>query len=83
MPINLPVPQNMDYGLFTLLKEICRRAIDGSINPIQINVTVNVTSGDIKIATAGNGLILTTRDGLHTYRILMDNDGAIAADQLT
>jgi hypothetical protein len=65
------------------LREILRRAIDGSINPAVVNVGIKVTGNDITIATAGNGLVLTTRNGLHTYRLLMDNDGTITVDQLT
>lgn len=86
MAINIPV--HHDYskdskGLAQFLKELCRRALDSSINPAQMNVGLNVTGNDITIVTAGNGLILTSRNGLHTYRLLIENDGTISADQLT
>lgn len=84
MAINLPVPQDIrEYSLAQLLSEILRRALDVSINPALMNVGLKVTGNDITISTAGNGLILSTRDGLHTYRLLMENNGAISADQLT
>jgi hypothetical protein len=31
MPINIPLPQLADRGLYALLAEILRRAVDGSI----------------------------------------------------
>ena len=80
--ISLPIPQDVKQSLYQLLGEILRRSVDGSINPIQLNVSVNVTSGDIKIVTAGNGLILPNRAGTKYYRIVMENDGAISADPL-
>lgn len=30
-----------------------------------------------------NGLIVTTPDGLHTYRIAVDNDGSVTTEALT
>jgi len=84
MPINLPVPHDIEHrSLYQFLSDILRRAIDGSINPAVVNVGVKVVGNDITISTAGNGLVLTSRDGLHTYRLVMDNDGAISSDQLT
>lgn len=83
MAISLPVPQNLDYGLYQLLTGILRRALDVSINPAVINVGLTVTGNDITIATAGNGLVLSNRAGTHTYRLLVDNDGALVLDQLT
>ena len=41
-----------------------------------------VASGDIKVAAAGSGLILSNRSGTQFYRIVMEDDGAIAADPL-
>lgn len=82
--ISLPIPNDIrSYSLTQLLREILRRALDVSINPAVMNVGLRVVGNDITIVTAGNGLILTTRNGLHTYRLLMDNDGAIAVDQIT
>ncbi len=31
MPIQIPVPQNLDSNLYQLIAEILRRAVDGSI----------------------------------------------------
>ena len=31
MPINIPLPQLADRGLYALLAEVLRRAVDGSI----------------------------------------------------
>lgn len=83
MAINLPVPQNLDYGLYQLLTSILRRALDVSINPAIMNVGLKVTGNDITIATAGNGFVLPCRDGSKTYRIVIENDGTISADRLT
>lgn len=83
MSITTPVPQDLKLSLYQVLTDICRRAIDGSVNPVNLNVGIKVVGNDITIATAGNGLILSNRAGTHTYRLLIDNDGAIALDQLT
>lgn len=83
MAISLSVPQNLDYGLYQLLAGILRRSLDISINPAQINVGVNITGNDLTIVTAGNGIVLSNRNGTHTYRLLVDNDGALVLDQLT
>lgn len=39
--------------------------------------------GNITLTTPGAGLIVTTPDGLHTYRIRIDNDGVIGSEQVT
>lgn len=85
MAINLPVPNDVDKPrpLAQLLKEILRRALDVSINPALMNVGLKIVGNDITIATAGNGVILPTRDGLHTYRVVIENNGALSTDQLT
>jgi hypothetical protein len=84
MSIKLPIPNDItQYSLNQLLREILRRAFDVSINPAVANVGIKVVGNDITIATAGNGLILSTRDGLHTYRVLMENNGALSADQIS
>ncbi len=36
-----------------------------------------------KAVGPGLGLTVTTPDGLHTYRIAVDNDGSITTEQLT
>jgi hypothetical protein len=40
-------------------------------------------TGDITLTGAGLGLVVTTPDGLHTYRIAIDNAGEITTQQLT
>lgn len=40
-------------------------------------------SDDITITGAGKGLILTTPDGLHTYRLAVSNEGSVTMEQLT
>ena len=48
-----------------------------------------ITQGDLAAAIlesaspAGKGLVVTTPDGLHTYRIAIDNDGVITTEQLS
>lgn len=84
MAILLPVPNDIaQYSLSQLLREILRRALDVSINPAQVNVGIRITGNDLTIATAGNGVVLSNRAGTHTYRLLMENDGTISADQIT
>lgn len=85
MAINLPVPHDVDKHrpLSQLLSDILRRALDVSVNPAIVNVGIRVVGNDITIATAGNGLILSDRAGVHTYRLLVDNDGALVLDRLT
>ena len=72
MPINVPAPQNLEYGLYQLLTEILRRSVDGT-NTITLNVSLTITNNDLTIATGGKGLILTSRDGNHTGRLLLEN----------
>ena len=38
---------------------------------------------DITISGAGKGLVVTTPDGLHTYRIAISNDGELTSEQIT
>lgn len=66
MGLSIGVPQTLDRQLYQVISEVVRRAVDGSLNPIQISV-------DIKITGGGNGLILTSRNGLHTGRLLLEN----------
>lgn len=40
-------------------------------------------TNDITNSGAGKGLIVTTPDGAHTYRIAVDNGGVITTEQLT
>lgn len=40
-------------------------------------------SGDITITGAGKGLVVTTPDGTHTYRIAIDNSGSLTTELVT
>ena len=66
MSLSIGVPQTLERQLYQVITEIVRRSVDGSLNPIQISV-------DIKIVGGGNGLILTSRNGNHTGRLLLEN----------
>jgi hypothetical protein len=81
MPISLPVPQGLEMGLYQLLSEILRRAIDGSMGSISVSGSIVVTGGDVEIATVGRGLILKSANGTR-YRLGVDNDGAITTTPL-
>lgn len=84
MAIQIPIPQDIrSYSVIQLFKEILRRSLDFSINPAVSNVGIKVVGNDITIATAGNGFVVPNRSGTHTYRILMEDNGAISADQIT
>lgn len=43
---------------------------------------VEITGGDLKVISSGYGVILPNRAGTAYYRLIIDNDGAIAADPL-
>ena len=79
MSINIPIPQNIPGDLYQCLEEICRRASDSTT---QMNVanTINITNGDLKIVTAGRGVILPNRAGTAYYRLLIENDGALSIE---
>lgn len=38
---------------------------------------------DITITGAGKGLVVTTPDGLHTYRIAISNNGELTTEMIT
>ena len=40
-------------------------------------------TGDLNISAAGKGLVLTTPDGAHTYRIAISNAGELTTEQIT
>lgn len=87
MPISLPVPNDVTEfrPLSQLLKEILRRALDGTTGNFQNGVTV--TGGDFKVMNAGSGLVMVTRTGGYYARILLENpDGhgnmALAVDPI-
>ena len=78
MALPIPVPHHLvkdERALSQTLHEIIRRAADGTGA-----VTIN---GNITITGAGGGLIVTTPNGLHVYRIGVANNGAVTATKIT
>ena len=62
MPINIPVPQLPDTGLYQLLAEVLRRAVDGSI-PMPDGKGIILASPDgtkYRLGVANDGAITTT-----------------------
>ncbi len=47
------------------------------------NITNLLNNIDAGIVVYTSGIVVTTPDGLHTYRIGVDNDGALTSTQLT
>lgn len=82
MPINIGIPRTLPGPLYKLILEILRRAVDGTTSPISFNGTVTITGGDLKIVTAGKGIIIPNRSGTQYYRLIMEDNGAISADPL-
>lgn len=39
-------------------------------------------SADVTVTTAGKGIVVTTPDGLHTYRLAVDNNGVFTTEQV-
>lgn len=72
LPLDGPAPSNYVQANFESLVFSLRNTIAGG-----------TFSNDITITTAGNGLVLTTPNGLHTYRIAITNDGQLTTEQLT
>lgn len=58
------------------------RVIIGGIESSSSPATFEIATGDIKVVTAGKGIILSSRDGTKYYRLVVDNDGALSVDQL-
>lgn len=54
--------------------------LDFLLSSISDSITI---SGDFITTGAGKGLIVTTPDGLHTYRIAVGNDGSLTTELLT
>lgn len=54
----------------------------GASTPSASPAKLEINSGDIKVVTAGSGLILSNRSGTRFYRVVMEDDGAISADPL-
>ena len=67
---------------------LTRWTSEGSITPPSLNrefdnitnTLNNINSGLIPFST---GIVVTTPNGLHTYLIGVDNDGALTSTQLT
>ena len=59
-----------------------QRIIFGGTTISASPATVEIATGDIKIVSSGSGIILPNRAGTLYYRLLMENDGAIAADPI-
>lgn len=64
-----------------------RMVIDSSgnvgIGTASSNSKLHVGSGDMETSGAGNGLIVKTPDGTHTYRIHVANNGTVTSTQIT
>jgi len=45
--------------------------------------TTPKASGDMTITGASKGIVLTTPDGLHTYRVRIDNTGTVGTEIVT
>lgn len=59
-----------------------QRVVIGGTSVSASPAKFEIASGDIKVVAAGSGIILSNRSGTAYYRILVDDDGAIAADPL-
>lgn len=59
-----------------------QRILIGSTSASASPAKLEVTGGDIKIVTAGSGVIIANRAGTAYYRLIIENNGAISADQL-
>ena len=84
--LSIPIPQRLtkdEKTIAQLFGDIIRRALDVSINPALVYVGLKIVGNDLTIVTPGNGIVLPTRDGLHTYRVVLENNGALSTDQLT
>lgn len=47
-----------------------------AVNPVS-------AGGDVVVTTAGAGVIVKTPDGLHTYRLAIDNNGEFTTEQIS
>ena len=59
-----------------------QRIVIGGISVSASPAKVEIVAGDLKIVTAGSGVIIPNRSGTAYYRIIMEDDGAIAADPI-
>ena len=59
-----------------------QRIIIGGTSSSSSTSKLEVVGGDVKIYTAGSGVIIPDRSGLRYYRVLIEDDGAVSADPL-
>lgn len=71
------VPSNVGNEFINI-----REWVNGVDSGTQSLTSLSV-NGDITDTSAGSGLIVTTPNGLHTYRIAIDNSGQITTQQVT
>ena len=62
--------------------EVNTRVIVGAIAASASPARCEVVGGDVKVVTAGYGVIVSNRGGTRFYRLIVENDGAISADPL-
>jgi hypothetical protein len=84
----LPVIQEivrraLDSTVLPLVADLTNQRIYvGATTPSDSPAKLEITGGDVKVVSAGSGLILSNRSGTKFYRVIIDDDGAIAADPL-
>ena len=68
-----------------LSTDILTVVTDPGGSPVNKKITTgNLAASILEVASpAGKGIVLTTPDGSHTYRISIDNDGVVTTEQLT
>lgn len=98
MSIQLPIPQIDPTLYMLLIEVLRRAVdgtvpplfVDYTNQRVIFNGTtisaspanVEVAAGDLKIVTAGKGLILSNQGGTRFYRLTVDNDGSLLVDPL-
>lgn len=58
------------------------RVLIGTTTASTSPAKVEISGGDLKINTAGYGVQLSNRSGTKFYRLVVDDDGALAVDPL-
>ena len=59
-----------------------QRVIIGGTSISAAPAKFEIVSGDLKIVTAGSGVIIPNRAGTQFYRLIMENDGTLSVDPL-
>lgn len=62
--------------------DLLTAVVDPGGTPANRKITVANVMASL-FTSAGTGPILTTPDGLHTYRVAVDNNGVLTTEQLT